>query len=179
MPIKQLRPKDSYLYSGLQDFIREYCNKDTVMAEIGCWIGESTLLFANAVKKVYAIDAWDIQMSNEPVLSDNSFALAEEIFDKNVSIFKNIIKIKNTSFIASQILKDKSFDLVYIDANHDYYSVLGDIRVWLPKVKDGGIIAGHDYIANSDNYGVMEAVNEVFCKPDKVFEDTTWVKVLV
>lgn len=37
------------------------------------------------------------------------------------------------------------FDFVYIDAKHDYRSVMNDLRAWYPKVKPGGIIAGHDY----------------------------------
>jgi predicted O-methyltransferase YrrM len=39
-----------------------------------------------------------------------------------------------------------SFDFVYIDARHDYASALEDIRDWWPKVRRGGILAGHDYV---------------------------------
>src|SRR5207253_8367684 len=40
---------------------------------------------------------------------------------------------------------DASVDFVFIDAGHDFNSVCNDIRVWLPKVKPGGVLAGHDY----------------------------------
>ena len=36
-------------------------------------------------------------------------------------------------------------DLVYIDANHEYESVLNDMGKWLPKVRTGGILSGDDY----------------------------------
>lgn len=38
-----------------------------------------------------------------------------------------------------------SFDLVYIDAYHTYEAVKADLKAWLPAVKPGGILAGHDY----------------------------------
>lgn len=37
-------------------------------------------------------------------------------------------------------------DLVYIDGDHRYAGVADDIRVWLPNVASGGILAFHDYI---------------------------------
>lgn len=40
---------------------------------------------------------------------------------------------------------DASIDFVFIDAAHDYPNVRADLCAWLPKVKHGGIIAGHDY----------------------------------
>lgn len=42
---------------------------------------------------------------------------------------------------ASRVL----WDLIYIDANHEYDSVKADIEAWWPLVKPGGILAGHDY----------------------------------
>ena len=40
---------------------------------------------------------------------------------------------------------DDFFDFVYLDARHDYTSVLTDLAAFWPKVKRGGIIAGHDF----------------------------------
>ena len=37
-------------------------------------------------------------------------------------------------------------DIVYIDAVHDLVNIVNDIYVWLPKIRNGGIISGHDYI---------------------------------
>jgi len=54
---------------------------------------------------------------------------------------------------------DKSLDFVFIDAAHDYKSVKKDILAWLPKIKEGGYIAGHDYPGYP---GVKKAVDEIF-----------------
>ena len=45
---------------------------------------------------------------------------------------------------------DKSLDFVYLDARHDYRSVQDDILAWAPKVRPGGILAGHDYLDASE-----------------------------
>lgn len=49
-------------------------------------------------------------------------------------------------------------DFVFVDGDHSYEGCLADIRAWLPLVRDGGVIAGHDY----DWPGVRRAVDEVF-----------------
>ena len=48
-----------------------------------------------------------------------------------------------TSVDASKIIEDNSIDFIYIDANH--IDVATDLKCWFPKLKEGGIIAGHDY----------------------------------
>ncbi len=62
---------------------------------------------------------------------------------------------------AATMYGDASLDWVYIDADHHYEAVRRDILAWLPKVKQGGIIAGHDY-AEYEGFGVVRAVTEIF-----------------
>ena len=64
--------------------------------------------------------------------------------------------------IANKIEND-SLDFVYIDADHHYENVLEDINAWFGKVRNGGIISGHDYCRYLDHFGVIEAVDH-FCK---------------
>jgi predicted O-methyltransferase YrrM len=53
-----------------------------------------------------------------------------------------------------------TLDAVFIDADHAYESVSKDIDAWRPKLKAGGILAGHDF--NPDFPGVVRAVTERF-----------------
>jgi len=49
-----------------------------------------------------------------------------------------------TSDRAAELVGDASLDLVFIDGDHSYEQTLRDIRNWLPKVRPGGILCGHD-----------------------------------
>jgi len=53
--------------------------------------------------------------------------------------------IRDFSIEASRNFEDSSLDFVYLDARHDYRSVMSDLRAWWPKVKVNGIMSGHDY----------------------------------
>lgn len=53
--------------------------------------------------------------------------------------------LRNYSVQAAQAIADNSLDFVYIDGNHDFLNTTQDLAAWTPKVKSGGIIAGHDF----------------------------------
>ena len=40
---------------------------------------------------------------------------------------------------------DGEFDFIYLDATHTYSALRQDIVSWYPKLKVGGVMAGHDY----------------------------------
>lgn len=64
---------------------------------------------------------------------------------------------------AARTIGDGSLDLVFIDADHSYEGVKADLAAWVPKVKAGGWIGGHDYSNTDPAYdfsGVDRAVNE-------------------
>jgi hypothetical protein len=69
---------------------------------------------------------------------------------------------------AVALFPDEHFDWVYIDSNHTYEAVKEDLEMWLPKVKNGGYICGHDYILPREvlnlPFGVVPAVNEFINK---------------
>jgi hypothetical protein len=77
---------------------------------------------------------------------------------------------------SSEIAKtvDNEFlDLVFIDASHAYSDVRKDLESWYPKVRTGGIIAGHDYYSRWP--GVVKAVDEFFKDQELFFlPDTVW-----
>lgn len=66
--------------------------------------------------------------------------------------------IHASSIEAAASTEDESLDFVFIDANHSYEYCREDIKVWLPKLKPGGLLCGHDYTKSFA--GVMRAVNE-------------------
>jgi Methyltransferase domain len=66
---------------------------------------------------------------------------------------------------AATHLDDRSLDFVYLDARHDEASLADDLSTWEPKVRLGGIIAGHDYLDGDlpeGRFGVKTAVDRFF-----------------
>ena len=52
---------------------------------------------------------------------------------------------------AAKLIPNNSLDYVYVDARHDYCGVTDDLLNYWPKVRPGGIFAGHDYVAAKDS----------------------------
>ena len=73
------------------------------------------------------------------------------------------------SHAVAPLIRDGSLDLVFIDALHDYDNVRIDIERWLPKVRKGGVICGHDY-GLSVCPGVTRAVHDFFTKAEVELE---------
>lgn len=138
------------------------------VAEIGSWKGLSSSVIAKMIfpyhGKLFAIDHW---MGSEGV-KHHEIAKTLDIY----SIFKqNMIALGfgdivhplvMDSQMAAEIFKDGILDLVFIDADHRYSHINEDISLWLPKLRDNGIICGHDcegyYSAYTMN--IREIVNE-------------------
>jgi hypothetical protein len=64
------------------------------------------------------------------------------------------------SLVAAGKVPDGSMDFVFIDADHSYEAVKKDIKAWLPKLKPGGLLCGHDYENHITDLGVKPAVEE-------------------
>ena len=143
------------------------------IAEIGVYKGRGTSLWnvelinKNLNYNYYAIDHF--MGSNEHDKSVNYYNLTLENLQP---ILNRINLIKNDSISESQNYPDNFFDIVYIDASHEYEYVLKDIKNWLPKVKIGGIICGDDYIGGWP--GVIQGVNEVFGNKIKTVGNQQW-----
>jgi hypothetical protein len=150
----------------------------TKVAEIGSYAGESTMILAGKFDKakIFAIDPWGSgYCCDKGELSYNEEPKAvESRFDKNtVSIKDRLTKFRGKSTDAVAQIADGSLDVVYIDGCHEYACVVDDIKVWLPKVRPGGVLCGHDYGEHCTD--VMRAVDDALGKPEKVFQDSSWL----
>jgi predicted O-methyltransferase YrrM len=167
-----LKMRGSSNTEGLLDLI-DYIPNNLIMAEVGCYAGESTKMFLESGKitLLYAIDIWEDEMDNfKKIQSSHDFSVVEKTFDESTKEF-DVKKIKMCFSDALDSLP--TLDFIYIDANHDYEFVKDDITNALKKIKNGGLIAGHDY--DKESPGVIKAVNEIFGKPDIIFSDSSWL----
>lgn len=134
---------------SLQNLIKK---KKLVGAEIGVRTGINAkdMLEKLSIKKLYLIDTW----KNSPIAS-------KENTIKNLQNFKNkIVILTGNSFEMYKNIKDEELDFVYIDAGHSYEGVQKDIKNYYPKVKNGGLVCGHDY--NKKHEKLIKAVNDYF-----------------
>ena len=137
-------------------------------AEIGVERGKNAEIILKElnIEKLYLIDVWDDYDEIDQVWSNTSYRKVLEKFRKN----EKVEIIKEQSKHAVNNIEDNSLDFVYIDANHKYEYVCQDISLWFPKVKIGGIMAGHDIMLNySGNFfDVLEAVKN-FCYKHNIY----------
>lgn len=166
-------------YEDLYSKIVKDLSDGSHIVEIGSWKGKSTAFLAveilNSRKNIKfdCIDTW--KGSKEHGLSnDTEYNQLYDTFISNISPVKSICNpIRSTSIEAASLYKDLSLDFVYIDASHDYENVKLDIQSWYPKIKLGGIIAGHDYEPRWS--GVVQAVNEAFKSKPFYIQNISWV----
>lgn len=69
---------------------------------------------------------------------------------------------------------DSGLDFVYLDGNHELRAFAEDLRLWWPKVKSGGLLAGHDIICPGEVNGgwgrfIQPALVE-HCKSERIRE---------
>lgn len=144
--------------------------KDGVVAEVGTFAGQTAKRFVQSgAKVVYCVDHFE--GSPNDITSYLSRHGVRGVFMRNCRpelTSGSIRLIEMPSPQSAACFDDGSLDMVYIDANHDYESVKADIAAWLPKVKPGGILSGHDYgnlvqAAGEELFpGVRRAVDESF-----------------
>jgi hypothetical protein len=159
-----------FTYSEFYQFIVNKFSSNSHFVEVGCWKGKSSSFMAveiinsNKNIKFDCIDLWggDQHTGKEIIVGDNSLY---ELFLNNMDPVNNYYKsFKLSSEEGSKLYKDNSLDFVFIDADHSYKNLKNDILCWLPKIKKGGIISGHDYIPHEENAfpDVIKAVQEIF-----------------
>lgn len=137
------------------------------IAEIGVQYGMYFGVLMKAQPALaYAVDAWEL--ATLPGQNDGLVDLldARMQFIARYGANEGVKVVHAYSVPASLVVAPGSLDLCYIDADHTYEAVKCDLAAWWPKVKSGGIFAGHDYtqyevIAPSGaTFGVKQAVDE-------------------
>jgi predicted O-methyltransferase YrrM len=140
--------------------------KNGVIIEIGSFMGLSSIIMASALlsnnnykAKIYCVDTWEGSPEHKNLDEVKSKQLYE-IFLENIKKYKVnsiIYPIRKPSVEAANEFEDLSADFIFIDGDHSYESCYSDLVSWYPKLKEGGILFGHDCVPGS---GVSEAVEK-------------------
>lgn len=119
-----------------------------IFVEIGSWLGYSTSILGEVAKRdggqVFCVDHWK---GSPDVPNRQNAQDCFELFRHNMEHLELdgiVHPLVMESAAAATIFSDGIADLIFIDADHRYKSVKQDIEAWWPKVKEGGILCGHD-----------------------------------
>lgn len=175
------------------------CNKQPVIAELGVLRGDNALKLYNALnpQQMVLIDSWSPVASTtyspfdqlppwvEPVDkyayyyggSMSEMATYDRLFEECQSKFvgtDNVTLIRSDTIAAIEQIKPEigieKFDLVYIDANHQYEYILRDLMYYQDLVADDGFIVlndcCHSQQGTQQNLGVLEAMSSFLKRSD-------------
>ena len=152
--------------------------------KIGVYRGNSSQSLRCCFPKasLYLIDPWVLYdayrsptagpISKKAEDYEQAYLYVKEVFsnDPKAQI------LRKTSLEAAALVPN-DLDLVFIDGNHDYEYVKQDIALWQPKIRKGGILAGHDF--NREIFpGVVRAVEERFGEEIAIGPDDVWAVVV-
>ncbi|KAK9812670.1 hypothetical protein WJX72_001592 [[Myrmecia] bisecta] len=135
-----------------------------------CWLAALILAGAQkelleqwtACEKFYLVDVWSPQEQYIDASNVDQHA-QDDIYEEaraNLAPWAE----KTTFFRmyttdAAKHIPDGSVDFIYVDARHDYCGVTEDLHNYWPKLRPGGIFAGHDYLTQPEN-ALLKTVND-------------------
>lgn len=166
-------------FPGFYRWVAEKVPYDGVLVEVGVFMGKSVCFLGETLNElnkhcsVFAVDTFQ-GSPNEPEhaeiisqLDDNLLRVFLRHMVK-ADLIGRVVPIVGEPKEVAERFKEIPIDFVFIDASHDYDNVRRDIESWLPKVKSGGIIGGHDI----DWPDVKKAVAEVI--PGFIQKGSVW-----
>ena len=168
-------------------------DKDIVAAEVGIGIAQSTCTFLQQcprIVKMYAVDAYkpyanyikDVYDGSPFFIADEKQADYAKITAKhNIRYSGNehkVILLEEESLEAVNKIDDNSLDFIFLDAHSTPNEVIKDIEAWYPKVKQGGLFSGHDWISTDVQKIVFDFRNKnnITNKLSAFDNVWTWIK---
>ena len=152
---------EGWMWEDELQFLAEQAATHNLIVEVGSWMGRSTRALAdNCPGKVLAVDTWkgSEEQQHRDLLQGKPKDWLLMKFMENLSGV-NVYPYQLTSLDAAKEFEDEQFDMIFLDAEHDYDNVKADILAWGNLLAPGGLLCGHDYQAGAP--GVIEAVNEL------------------
>jgi len=137
------------------------------LVEIGVFKGRSSRAILDALPNQSTLFGIDRHVDYEDdevrkVMAGTPWETVREEMTTNLQdkiTSREFVYLQKSSSFASLSFYDHSIDMIFIDGDHSYRSVLYDISDWERTVKPGGLICGHDYNVHP---GVKLAVDECF-----------------
>lgn len=123
-----------YYTPAMWDLIRQHAPDAKVVVEIGSQWGEWAYHFLSQFNPVhyFAIDPW------KPVI------LKTWIKRMDRWVWRIAFPICHRSSVWAPFFFEE-IDILYIDGDHRAKAISADLELWVPKIRHGGLLLGHDY----------------------------------
>src|SRR5208337_1339867 len=160
-PVEKAQGIEGWMFPEELEWLYEAAKRMASIVEFGCYKGRSTYVLCSGCQgKVYAVDC-HYSETLRPYVDSLQHTFPE--FMQNVGHFLNLVPLE-MDFVdaaAPGIIPPK-VDMVFIDGDHAYASVLDDLKTWAPRARK--LICGHDLNNENkhDSPGVGEALEEFF-----------------
>jgi hypothetical protein len=178
LALRQEHVEGARLFAERRDMVRGLgLSTGGVIAEVGVALGDFSefLIQTLAPRRFVAIDIWTMhewpehwgQPSGMLFHGKTHRAFYEDRFQSRGD---QVVIEAGLSYDALERFPDACFDLVYVDAGHDYDNVRKDALVSARKLKPDGTLIFNDYIMYDHlqhvQYGVVQAVNQLVVDGD-------------
>ena len=161
-----VEPEKFVEYDKRIDFL-SLLPKNSICAELGVYAGRfaSRIIVDVCPKKIYLVDPYWKEYGDKFWWNKQS---TWDAFSKAADRVKKYDKKKCAVFVIDHDInflndiKDNFFDWVYLDSTHEYEDTLKELEAISPKMKNDGLICGHDYKENPKHkhHGVAKAIND-------------------
>ena len=148
-------------------------------AEVGVWMGRSLSAVVCGIaagSTVYAVDHFqgsEDEFDSTIKLVDKMGGTGELVGSFNKTRARlaelrpdvEIVVMQMDSLSAASGCPNAAFDAIFIDAAHTTEAVLHDVRAWKPKLRDSGLLCGHDIADSRVLAGLRQADLNVRAEP--------------
>lgn len=139
-----------------------------VFVEIGTYRGKSSICLYDKIQEttkqvtLYTIDNWSGTEPHDQPGDDNRSIFLENKGSRNINL------LEDSSIVACDLFQSESIDFLFIDNNAQGQDLQEELEKWIPKIKSGGIISGHDY-----NWETIKSIVDTMFLDVTVFEEST------
>ena len=189
---------------SIRKLLMQVAKPGMVVAEVGVWKGEATIGYADIIAQnngtLIVVDTFcgaPTVFGSHAYNPMDSANICCEFISNVVHMVPNLVMMKADSSYAASMLQKHILDFCFIDADHRYSAVKNDIANYIPLIKSGGIISGHDLeqwyddcpphsqeeleidYSQEHHFGVSKAVSEWFRRDQvEMMDGTVWAVVM-
>jgi predicted O-methyltransferase YrrM len=175
-------------FQDIYDFAIDKAEDGAKFVEIGGWFGRSSCYMGERILQsgknvsLYTIDIWTNAghqwMGHHETIAKRGGTMlsAFRSYMEEAGVSHIVNPIQGNSHQAHENFTDESLDFIFVDGDHTWEGVKNDIVLWWPKLKPGGVMAGHDYFEYGNYTDCGRAVDYCFNLDNRGLAKTAHVR---